>query len=244
MEAVELKLRTEQPADYRETENVTREAFWNLYSPGCCEHYLLHVMRDSPAFVPELDLVAERDGRIVGNVVSLRAVLHGDDGTVCEVLSLGPISVLPECQRQGIGGRLISRTRELARELGFRALLLCGDPDYYLYQGFVPAEMLGIRTADNMYAMALHVCELYDGALSGIRGRYVEDSIYDIDPPPPRLSTGSFLRRESCRNGVAAAFRRDCRRAAACGVRNWLFNLKIRKSCRWNSRFRKESWRP
>ncbi len=182
MEAVELKLRTEQPADYRETENVTREAFWNLYSPGCCEHYLLHVMRDSPAFVPELDLVAERDGRIVGNVVSLRAVLHGDDGTVCEVLSLGPISVLPECQRQGIGGRLISWTRELARELGFRALLLCGDPDYYLYQGFVPAEMLGIRTADNMYAMALHVCELYDGALSGIRGRYVEDSIYDIDP--------------------------------------------------------------
>ena len=163
MEAVELKLRTEQPADYRETENVTREAFWNLYSPGCCEHYLLH-------------------GRIVGNVVSLRAVLHGDDGTDCEVLSLGPISVLPECQRQGIGGRLISRTRELARELGFRALLLCGDPDYYLYQGFVPAEMLGIRTADNMYAMALHVCELYDGALSGIRGRYVEDSIYDIDP--------------------------------------------------------------
>ena len=102
MEAVELKLRTEQPADYRETENVTREAFWNLYSPGCCEHYLLHVMR--------------------------------------------------------------------------------GDPDYYFYQGFVPAEMLGIRTADNMYAMALHVCELYDGALSGIRGRYVEDSIYDIDP--------------------------------------------------------------
>lgn len=86
------------------------------------------------------------------------------------MLRLGPISVLPECQRQGIGGRLISRTRELARELGFRALLLCGDPDYYLYQGFVPAEMLGIRTADNMYAMALHVCELYDGALSGIRG--------------------------------------------------------------------------
>lgn len=61
-------------------------------------------------------------------------------------------------------------------------MLLCGDPDYYLYQGFVPAEMLGIRTADNMYAMALHVCELYDGALSGIRGRYVKDSIYDIDP--------------------------------------------------------------
>ena len=226
MEAVELKLRTEQPADYRETENVTREAFWNLYSPGCCEHYLLHVMRDSPAFVPELDLVAERDGRIVGNVVSLRAVLHGDDGTDCEVLSLGPISVLPECQRQGIGGRLISRTRELARELGFRALLLCGDPDYYLYQGFVPAEMLGIRTADNMYAMALHVCELYDGALSAFGGAMSRIRFTTSTPPPPRLSTGGACEGESCRNGVATAFRRDCRRAAACGVRNWLFNLK------------------
>lgn len=214
MEAVELKLRTEQPADYRETENVTREAFWNLYSPGCCEHYLLHVMRDSPAFVPELDLVAERDGRIVGNVVSLRAVLHGDDGTDCEVLSLGPISVLPECQRQGIGGRLISRTRELARELGFRALLLCGDPDYYLYQGFVPAEMLGIRTADNMYAMALHVCELYDGALSGIRGAMSRIRFTTSTPPPPRLSTGSFLRRgklsERSRSGVST-------RLSSCG---------------------------
>lgn len=126
----------------------------------------------------------------------------------------------------GIGGRLISRTRELARELGFRALLLCGDPDYYLYQGFVPAEMLGIRTADNMYAMALHVCELYDGALSGIRGRYVEDSIYDIDPSAAEAFDRGACEGESCRNGVATAFRRDCRRAAACGVRNWLFNLK------------------
>lgn len=106
-------------------------------------------------------------------------------------------------------------------------MLLCGDPDYYLYQGFVPAEMLGIRTADNMYAMALHVCELYDGALSGIRGRYVEDSIYDIDPSAAEaFDRGGACEGESCRNGVATAFRRDCRRAAACGVRNWLFNLK------------------
>ena len=197
MEAVELKLRTEQPADYRETENVTREAFWNLYSPGCCEHYLLHVMRDSPAFVPELDLVAERDGRIVGNVVSLRAVLHGDDGTVCEVLSLGPISVLPECQRQGIGGRLISRTRELARELGFRALLR-------------PCTSVNCTTVR---------CPAFGGAMSRIR-------FTTSTPPPPRLSTGGACEGESCRNGVATAFRRDCRRAAACGVRNWLFNLK------------------
>lgn len=118
-------------------------------------------------------------------------------------------------QRQGIGGRLISRTRELARELGFRALLLCGDPDYYLYQASFPPRCWEIRTADNMYAMALHVCELYDGALSGIRGRYVEDSIYDIDPSAAEAFDREFpAKGESCRNGVAAAFRP---RLSSCG---------------------------
>lgn len=193
---MDIKLRPEVPADYRETENVTREAFWNHYAPGCCEHYLLHVLRDSPAFVPGLNLVAEHDGRIVGHVVSVRAVLHGDDGRDYEVLSLGPISVLPEYQRQGIGSRLIERTRELAREMGFRAVLLCGDPDYYLYQGFVPAEMLGIRTADNMYATALHVCELYDGALSGVGGRYVEDAVYEIDESAAEAFDREFPAKE------------------------------------------------
>ena len=122
--------------------------------------------------------------------------------------AIGPISVLPEYQRQGIGGRLISRTRELARELGFRALLLCGDPDYYLYQGFVPAEMLGIRTADNMYAMALHVCELYDGALSGIRGRYVEDSAYEVDETAAEVFDRDFPAKEKVR-GTASQARFD-----------------------------------
>lgn len=205
---MEIKLRTEQPADYRETENVTREAFWNHFSPGCNEHYLLHVMRDNPAFVPELDLVAEYDGRIVGNVVCMKGVIQGDDGVKYEVLSLGPISVLPEYQRKGIGGRLIGRTRELAREMGFRAVLLCGDPDYYLYQGFVPAELLGIRTADDMYAMALHVCELYEGALSGVRGRYVEDSAYEVDEAAAEVFDREFPAKEKVR-GTASQARFD-----------------------------------
>lgn len=178
----EIRLRSETPADYRDTEHVTREAFWNRYAPGCCEHYLLHVLRGSPAFVPELDIVAEHRGRIVGNVVSVRASIRGDDGAQYEALTLGPVSVLPQYQRRGIGRRLIERTLSLAREAGFRAVLLCGDPDYYLRRGFIPAETLDIRTADNLYAAALHVCELYPGALAGAAGRYVEHAIYDIDP--------------------------------------------------------------
>ena len=102
-----IELRLEQPSDYQETENVTREAFWNLHSPGCDEHYLLHIMRDCPAFVPELDVVAAYGGKIVGNIVYAKAVIKADNGNEYEVLGLGPISVLPEYQGKGIGGRLI-----------------------------------------------------------------------------------------------------------------------------------------
>ena len=174
---MDIKLRIEQSSDYHETENITREAFWNHYSPGCDEHYLLHIMRNHPKFVPELDIVAEHNNKIVG----LKSFIMADDGNQYEVLSLGPISVLPEYQQQGIGGRMIALTKKLASEMGFRAILLCGDPDYYLRQGFIPAETLGIRTEDNMYATALHVCELYDNALANAKGRYIEDKIYQID---------------------------------------------------------------
>lgn len=178
---MDIELRREQPADYSETENVTREAFWNHYSPACSEHYLLHVMRDCPAFVPELDIVAVCDGKIVGNIVYMKSVIRADNGNSYEVLSLGPISVLPEYQRKGIGGRMIEYTRDIARRMGFAAILLCGDPDYYSRQGFLSAETFGIRTEDDMYADALQVCPLSECAMSGMKGRYIEDSIYQID---------------------------------------------------------------
>lgn len=176
-----MELRLEQPADYRETETVTREAFWNHYCPGCNEHYLLHIMRNCPSFLPELDFVAVHEGRIVGNVVYMKSVIKGDNGKEYEVLSLGPISVLPEYQFKGVGSRLIEHSKAIARRMRFPAILLCGDPAYYSRQGFVPAEQFGIRTADDMYAVPLQVCELYEGALSDAKGRYYEDAIYEVD---------------------------------------------------------------
>lgn len=138
-------------------------------------------MRDCPAFVPELDLVAVDGGKIVGNVMCLKSYISGDDGERYEVLSLGPIGVLPEYQKKGIGGKMIARTKEIAREMGFRGILLCGDPDYYTRQGFVTAETYGIRNAENMYADALHACELYEGAFAQAAGIYYEDEIYNVD---------------------------------------------------------------
>ena len=115
---MEITLRIEQPADYRETENVTREAFWNHFSPGCNEHYLLHIMRDCPAFLPELSIVAVDGDKIVGNVVLMKAVIHGDDGKDWEVLSLGPIAVLPEYQQKGVGTKLIEHAKNKACQMG------------------------------------------------------------------------------------------------------------------------------
>lgn len=191
-----ITIRIEQSTDYRKTEAVTREAFWNQYGPGCSEHYLIHRMRDCAAFLPELDLVAEADGKIVGSAMCVKGLVKRADGTTVVVLSLGPLSVLPEYQQKGIGSKLIQRTKEIACALGYRAILLCGDPDYYTKQGFVPAEQYDIRTAENMYAAALHVCELYDGALKYVQGCYFEDAIYQIDEAAAEEFDKQFPKKE------------------------------------------------
>jgi predicted N-acetyltransferase YhbS len=166
--------------DFGVTEYVTREAFWNVYGAGCDEHYLLQMMRGSDGFIPELDLVAVHDGEIVGNVVCNRAIIETDASGTVTVLALGPIAVHPKYQGKRIGSRLIEEVKNIAPSLGFEAILLYGDPNYYSRLGFLPAESLDIRTADNMYAEPLQVVELRKGTLNGRSGRYIE-SDYEID---------------------------------------------------------------
>lgn len=174
-------IRMETQKDHRETENVVREAFWNVYAPGCSEHYLLHQMRECTAYIPELNLVAEDKGKIIGQAITLKAHIKGDDETVHTVLTLGPIAVLPEYQKTGIGAKLIAKTKEIAKALGYPAILLCGSPDYYSKQGFEAAEKYGIRNSENMLMDALQVYGLYEGALESLSGKYYEDSIYEIE---------------------------------------------------------------
>ncbi len=187
-----LEIRQETIDDYRQTEHVVREAFWNVYAPGCVEHYLVHQMRQCPAFIPQLNLVAVQDGMIVGHVINLKAYIEGDNGSRYEVLSLGPIAVLPQYQRTGIGAQLISRVKQIARERRHRAILLCGDPSFYTKQGFEAAETYGIRNAENMFADALHVCGLYEGALNHLSGKYYEHEIYNADPEAVNLFDKTF----------------------------------------------------
>lgn len=175
------QLRTERTADHRDAERAIREAFWNVYSPGASEHFLLHNMRKSPDFIAELATVALIGGRIVGAVACMAGTIRTDRGRQVSVVTVGPIGVVPGFQRQGIGSMLMEHTAVRARAEGHCALMLCGDPAYYSRRGFVPAERFGIRTADDMYFDALQARELTPGALSEAAGTYHESEAYAVD---------------------------------------------------------------
>ena len=174
-----ILLRRERPSDHRAAESLTREAFFNLYVPGCAEHYLLHFLRDAPAFVPELAWVAESDGQLLGSIVYSRSHILRDNGQHTATLTFGPVAVLPSWQGQGIGSQLIRHTLALAREQGEGGVIILGDPAYYSRFGFVPAEHFDIRTGDEHYADALQALELKKGHLAP--GRFVEAPVFDME---------------------------------------------------------------
>lgn len=182
MEPNHLVLRRETPADYAAAEQLTREAFWNVYRPGCTEHYVLHVLRDDPAFVPELDLVLEADGRLIGHIVYMRAHLSADDGRELPVMTFGPVSIDPAFQGRGCGRRLLEASMARARELGAGALCIEGNPDLYGRFGFEPAAGRGIRfQGEAEEAPYCLVCELRPGYLDGVTGVYHTPAGYFVD---------------------------------------------------------------
>lgn len=177
-----IELRPESPADFRAVEELTRNAFWNHHAPGCDEHYLAHILRESSDFVPELDYVAVHDGKVVGNIMYTRAKIVLDRSGEREVLCFGPLAVDPAFQGQGVGGALIERTKTLARELGYKAILIFGDPEYYSRFGFIPAERYGVGTSWGVYIISLQALELQPGALENCAGYFQESGDYQIDP--------------------------------------------------------------
>lgn len=137
-------IRLEKEKDYFEVENLTREAFWNVYRPGCCEHYVLHKLRNDECFVKELDYVLEKDGKIIANVVYAKGKLKTDDGKSRELLLFGPVSVLPDYQKKGYAQKLIEFTMNKAKELGYEAIVISGNPDYYKKYGLFNLFYLGV----------------------------------------------------------------------------------------------------
>lgn len=177
-------IRLETPADYAETENVVREAFWNVYRPGCLEHYVLHTYRDDPAFVPELDFVLEKGGKIIGQVMYVRAEIKADDGRSIPIMTMGPIGILPEYKRQGYGKWLLDYSMEKARAMGAGALCFEGNIDFYGKSGFVVASTKGIHYYDEPRDEVVPyflLKELEEGYLNGVGGVYHTPQGYFVD---------------------------------------------------------------
>ena len=176
-----LTLRLETQSDYHAVEELTREAFWGFTHPTCDEHYLVHLLRDAPAFVPELDYVAEMDGKLVGSVLYSKAKVIDNSGNEHAILTFGPLSVLPAYWNCGVGSALMHLTITKAKRLGYRAIVFYGHPDYYPRFGFRPAKAFGIATPDGKSFDALMAMPLYDGALDGISGTFHEDPVFDLN---------------------------------------------------------------
>ena len=177
-------IRSERKEEHREVENLVRESFWNVYRPGCLEHYVLNQLRNDDAFIPELDFVMEKDGKIIGQNMFMNAVIQADDGRYIPIVTMGPICIANELKRQGYGKILLDYSLEKATEMGFGAICFEGNIDFYGKSGFTYASEFGIRYHDlpeNADASFFLCKELKKGYLDGITGEYAPPQGYFVN---------------------------------------------------------------
>ena len=181
MSRKDLIIRLERKEDYPVVENLIREAFWNVYRPGCMEHYLITKLRDNADFVKELDFVMERNGEIIGQNVFVKASINGDDGRYIPILTMGPICIAPEFKRQGYGKILLDYSLEKAVELGFGAVCFEGNIHFYGKSGFTFASEFNLRyrgVPEGSDASFFLCKELMPGYLDGVKGEYGPPEVY------------------------------------------------------------------
>ncbi|MBN1399095.1 MAG: N-acetyltransferase [Bacteroidetes bacterium] len=178
---MEIQIRNEHENDFRQVEELTREAFWNLHVPGCDEHYLVHVMRNHPDFISELDFVAIMDNKIVGNIMYTKSHLKNESGDTVETFTFGPVSVLPEYQKKGIGSALIQHSIKKAAELGCKAIVIEGHPHDYCGHGFKGSKSLNVSDSNGKYPYSLLVVELEKGYLNGHSWKFYPSTVYEPD---------------------------------------------------------------
>jgi len=188
-------LRLEEEKDYNAVENVTREAFWNVYRPGCDEHLLIHNMRKTKEFIKELDYAAIFNDEIIGNIVYAKAKII-DINKEYDVITFGPVSVLPMYQKLGIGKKLIEHTITKSKEMGFNAVMIYGNPKYYERFGFKNGKEYKITDMEGNYNDALMALELYPGSLENINGKFFEGEAYKIDKHELALFDRNFPYKE------------------------------------------------
>lgn len=192
-------IRLEEKRDYRAVENLVRESFWNVYRPGCSEHYVIHVLRDDPAFIKELDFVMEQNGKLIGQNMFMKTIIEADDDRVIDVLTMGPIGIIPELKRKGYGKAILDYSLEKAAGMGFGAVLFEGNIDFYGKSGFDHASRFGIRyhdlpeDADSSFFLCKELIPGYLDNVTGVyqtpQGYYVKDEdveAFDKEFPPKK----------------------------------------------------------
>ncbi|HRV98342.1 MAG TPA: N-acetyltransferase, partial [Aminobacteriaceae bacterium] len=167
-----IVIRNEKEADYKRVEEITRKSFWNLYVPGCTEHYLVHVLRTHEDFLPELDFVIEVDGRIIGNIMYTKTLLVDESGEEKNILTFGPVCIVPEYQRKGYGKRLMERSFERAVALGYDVIVIFGNPNNYVSRGFKSCKKFNVCLGNGTFPAAMMVKELKPGVLDGRKWTY------------------------------------------------------------------------
>lgn len=199
MKRNDIVIRHERTEERRAVENLVRESFWNVYRPGCLEHYVLHVLREDPAFVPELNFVMEKDGILIGQNMFMRTVIKGDDGVDIPIMTMGPICIAPEYKRKGYGKILLDYSMEQAAAMGCGALCFEGNIDFYGKSGFTYAREFHVRYhglpdgADDSFFLCK---ELQKGYLDGKSGEYATPQGYFVDEAEAERFDQLFPKKE------------------------------------------------
>ena len=181
-----MHIRNEEKRDHQAVEDLTRRAFYNLYVPGCVEHYLVHIMREHEDFIPELDFVLEEDGRIIGNIMYTKAKLVDETGREKDILTFGPVCVEPDLQRQGYGKQLMEHSFIKAVELGYDAIVIFGSPANYVSRGFQSCQKFQVHAEGGKYPTAMLVKELIPGALADHQWTYSDSPVMAISEEEAR----------------------------------------------------------
>ena len=179
-----LTIRNEKKEDHRKVENLIRESFWNVYRPGCLEHFVIHKLRDDDAFIPELDFVMELDGKLIGQNMFMKANIKADDGRDIPIMTMGPICIAPQLKRKGFGKILLDYSLEKAKNFGCKAVCFEGNIDFYGKSGFTFASNFGIRyhgLPEGEDASFFLCKEVEEGYLDGITGEYATPKGYYVD---------------------------------------------------------------
>ena len=190
-----IKIRNEEETDYGKVEEITRKAFWNLYVPGCVEHYLVHIMRSHKDFLPELDFVIEVDNQLIGNIMYTKAKLIDQSGEKRRPY-FRPVSILPEYQRKGYGKKLMEYSFKQAVILGYDVIVIFGNPGNYVSLGFKSCKKYNVCLENGTYPTAMMVKELKPDALDGRKWVYYQSPVFEIDEQEAERFDEGFERLE------------------------------------------------